>query len=165
MVNFCSKVSVVYCWKKKILYFSETTFFRTIKQIAISHDDAYHESMSYKRVSDFFTWAQKLHIEIYRKLRRIIIACHEVPTVQSVERQHGEKYVGEKAHLASNNKNTLNAGHVLTLYLRKLLGRPLSWTEDENCRLFQKYSEAFWPRNYHPLIRTWSKRSVYNASE
>ena len=42
---------------------------------------------------------------------------------------HGEKFVGEKLHLGSNNKNTFNAGHVFSHYLRKLLGSFHSSTE------------------------------------
>ena len=59
--------------------------------------------------------------EIYRKFWPIIIAIHVVPTARSVG-MHDEKFVGEKSGLGSNNKNVFNAGHVLTHYLRKLLG-------------------------------------------
>jgi len=38
-------------------------------------------------------------------------------------------------HLLGNNKNTFNAGHVLTHYLRKLLGSFHSGTKNENTQL------------------------------
>lgn len=52
---------------------------------------------------------------------------------------HDEKFVGEKSHLASNNKNVFNAGHVLTHYLRKLLGSFHFSTEKRKTQNFMKY--------------------------